>query len=181
MQLLQTLVLRSLKQAVYSPDNTGHFGLAFDAYVHFTSPIRRYPDLLTHRAIKACLAGTRVEGEDWEALGRQCSEAERRADEASRDVESWLKCDYMKDHVGGEFSGAVTGVVPFGLFVTLDDYYVDGLVHISELGRDYFQFDPARHQLVGERSGARHRLADRMRVRLVRVDLETRKMDFVPA
>ncbi len=180
-QLLQTLVLRSLKQAVYSPDNTGHFGLAFDAYVHFTSPIRRYPDLLTHRAIKACLAGSRVEGEDWEALGRHCSEAERRADEASRDVESWLKCDYMKDHVGGEFSGAVTGVVPFGLFVTLDDYYVDGLVHISELGRDYFQFDAARHQLVGERSGVRYRLADRMRVKLVRVDLETRKMDFVPA
>jgi len=180
-QLLQTLVLRSLKQAVYSPDNTGHFGLAFDAYVHFTSPIRRYPDLLTHRAIKACLAGARVEGEDWEALGRHCSEAERRADEASRDVESWLKCDYMKDQVGGEFSGAVTGVVPFGLFVTLDDYYVDGLVHISELGRDYFQFDPARHQLLGERSGTRYRLADRMRVKLVRVDLETRKMDFVPA
>jgi len=181
MQLLQTLVLRSLKQAVYSPDNTGHFGLAFDAYVHFTSPIRRYPDLLTHRAIKACLAGRRVEGLDWEALGRHCSEAERRADEASRDVESWLKCDYMKDQVGGEFSGAVTGVVPFGLFVTLDEYYVDGLVHISELGRDYFQFDPARHQLLGERSGTRYRLADRMRVKLVRVDLETRKMDFVPA
>ncbi|MDX1376651.1 MAG: VacB/RNase II family 3'-5' exoribonuclease, partial [Burkholderiales bacterium] len=180
-QLLQTLVLRSLKQAVYSPDNSGHFGLAFDAYVHFTSPIRRYPDLLTHRAIKACLSGARVEGEDWEALGRHCSEAERRADEASRDVESWLKCDYMKDQVGGEFSGAVTGVVPFGLFVTLDDYYVDGLVHISELGRDYFQFDAARHQLVGERTGTRYRLADRMRVRLVRVDLETRKMDFVPA
>jgi ribonuclease R len=181
MQLLQTLVLRSLKQAVYSPDNTGHFGLAFDAYVHFTSPIRRYPDLLTHRAIKACLAGRRIEGLDWEALGRHCSEAERRADEASRDVESWLKCDYMKDQVGGEFSGAVTGVVPFGLFVTLDDYYVDGLVHISELGRDYFQFDAARHQLVGERTKTRFRLADRMRVKLVRVDLETRKMDFVPA
>ena len=180
-QLLQTLVLRSLKQAIYSPDNTGHFGLAFDAYVHFTSPIRRYPDLLTHRAIKACLTGGRLEGIDWEQLGRHCSEAERRADEASRDVESWLKCDYMKDQVGGEFSGAVTGVVPFGLFVTLDEYYVDGLVHISELGRDYFQFDPARHQLVGERSGRRFRLADRMRVKLVRVDLESRKMDFVPA
>ncbi len=180
-ELLQTLVLRSLKQAVYSPDNAGHFGLAFDAYVHFTSPIRRYPDLLTHRAIKACLARTRVEGVDWEALGRHCSETERRADEASRDVENWLKCDYMKDQVGGEFSGVVTGVVPFGVFVTLDGFYVDGLVHISELGRDYFQFDAAHHQLVGERSGARFRLADRMRVKLVRVDLETRKMDFVPA
>jgi ribonuclease R len=174
-------VLRSLRQAAYSPDNTGHFGLAFDAYVHFTSPIRRYPDLLTHRAIKACLAARRIEGLDWEALGRHCSEAERRADDAGRDVESWLKCDYMKDQVGGEFSGAVTGVVPFGLFVTLDEYYVDGLVHISELGRDYFQFDAARHQLVGERSKTRFRLADRMRVKLVRVDLETRKMDFVPA
>jgi len=180
-ELLQTLVLRSLKQAVYSPDNAGHFGLAFDAYVHFTSPIRRYPDLLTHRAIKACLARRRVEGVDWEALGRHCSETERRADEASRDVESWLKCDYMKDQVGGEFSGAVTGVVPFGVFVTLDEYYVDGLVHISELGQDYFQFDAAHHQLIGERSGARFRLADRMQVKLVRVDLETRKMDFVPA
>jgi ribonuclease R len=180
-QLLQTLVLRSLKQAVYSPDNTGHFGLAFDAYVHFTSPIRRYPDLLTHRAIKACLGGRRLEHLDWEQLGRHCSEAERRADDASRDVESWLKCDYMKEHVGGEFSGAVTGVVPFGLFVTLDEYHVDGLVHISELGRDYFQFDAARHQLVGERSGKRYRLADRMRVKLVRVDLDTRKMDFVLA
>ncbi len=179
--LLQTILLRSLKQAVYSPDNAGHFGLAFEAYVHFTSPIRRYPDLLVHRAIKACLAGRRYEGVDWDALGRHCSETERRADEASRDVENWLKCFYMKEHVGGVFTGAVTGVTSFGLFVTLDDYFVDGLVHISELGRDYFQFDAARHMLLGERSGQRFRLADRMKVKLVRVDLETRKIDFVPA
>ena len=118
--------------------------------------------------------------EDWEALGRHCSETERRADEASRDVENWLKCYYMRDHVGGTFSGSITGVVPFGLFVTLDDYFVDGLVHISELGRDYFQFDPARHMLLGERTGRRYRLADRMTVKLVRVDLDTRKIDLVP-
>ncbi|MGH8736192.1 MAG: ribonuclease R [Burkholderiales bacterium] len=179
--LLQTILLRSLKQAIYSPDNAGHFGLAFEAYVHFTSPIRRYPDLLVHRAIKACLEGRRYEGVDWDALGRHCSDTERRADEASRDVENWLKCFYMKEHVGGVFDGAVTGVTSFGLFVTLDDYFVDGLVHISELGRDYFQFDAARHMLLGERTGQRFRLADRMKVELVRVDLETRKIDFLPA
>ena len=154
--LLQTILLRSLKQAVYSPSNAGHFGLAFEAYVHFTSPIRRYPDLLVHRAIKATLSQKKYGEEDWEALGRHCSETERRADEASRDVENWLKCYYMRDHVGGTFSGSITGVVPFGLFVTLDDYFVDGLVHISELGRDYFQFDPARHMLLGERTGRRY-------------------------
>jgi len=179
--LLQTILLRSLKQAVYSPSNVGHFGLAFDAYAHFTSPIRRYPDLLVHRAIKAALANRSYSDLDWEELGRHCSETERRADDASRDVENWLKCYYMRDHVGGTFSGSITGVVPFGLFVTLDDYFVDGLVHISELGRDYFQFDAARHMLLGERTGKRFRLADRMTVKLVRVDLETRKIDFVPA
>jgi ribonuclease R len=179
--LLQTILLRSLKQAVYSPNNAGHFGLAFDAYVHFTSPIRRYPDLLVHRAIKAVLSSKKYTNVDWEALGRHCSETERRADDASRDVENWLKCYYMRDHVGGTFSGTITGVAPFGVFVTLDDYYVDGLVHISELGRDYFQFDAARHVLLGERSGKRFRLADRMTVKLVRVDLDTRKIDLVPA
>jgi len=179
--LLQTILLRSLKQAVYSPNNAGHFGLAFDAYVHFTSPIRRYPDLLVHRAIKAILARKRYDGVEWEALGRHCSETERRADDASRDVENWLKCYYMRDHVGGTFSGTITGVAPFGLFVTLDDYFVDGLVHISELGRDYFQYDDARHMLLGDRTGMRYRLADRMTVKLVRVDIEQRKMDLVPA
>ncbi len=179
--LLQTILLRSLKQAVYSPDNAGHFGLAFEAYVHFTSPIRRYPDLVVHRAIKASLEGRRYDGVDWDALGKHCSETERRADDASRDVENWLKCWYMQDHVGGVFEGAVTGVTAFGLFVTLDDYFVDGLVHISELGRDYFRFDAAHHSLLGERTGRRYRLADRMKVKLVRVDLESRKIDFVPA
>jgi len=179
--LLQTVLLRSLKQAVYTPENVGHFGLAFEAYVHFTSPIRRYPDLLVHRAIKSLLTGKTYEGLDWQQLGRHCSETERRADDASRDVESWLKCMYMKDQVGGSYSGTITGVVPFGLFVTLDDYFVDGLVHISELGRDYFQYDGARHLLFGERSKKRFRLADRMKVRLVRVDVDQRKIDLVPA
>jgi ribonuclease R len=179
--LLQTILLRSLKQAVYSPNNLGHFGLAFDSYVHFTSPIRRYPDLLVHRAIKAVLAHKRYEGIDWEEMGRHCSETERRADDASRDVENWLKCYYMRDQVGGTFSGTITGVVPFGLFVTLDNYFVDGLVHISELGRDYFQYDAVHHQLLGERTAKRFRLADRMTVKLVRVDLDSRKMDLVPA
>ena len=178
--LLQTILLRSLKQAVYSPENLGHFGLAFDAYVHFTSPIRRYPDLVVHRAIKAALAGRRYEGVDWNALGVHCSETERRADEASRDVENWLKCQYMQEHVGTAFEGRVTGVTAFGLFVTLDAYYVDGLLHVSELGRDYFRYDAARHQLLGERTGRRYRLADPIRVKLVRVDLERRKIDFVP-
>ena len=179
--LLQTILLRSLKQAVYSPTNAGHFGLAFEAYLHFTSPIRRYPDLLVHRAIKALLERKRYEGGiDWEALGRHCSETERRADDASRDVENWLKCYYMRDHVGRTFAGTITGVAPFGLFVTLDEYFVDGLVHISELGRDYFQYDAARHMLLGERTGKRFRLADRMKVQLVRVDLESRKIDLIP-
>jgi ribonuclease R len=179
--LLQTILLRSLKQAVYSPSNVGHFGLAFDAYVHFTSPIRRYPDLVVHRAIKAALAGKRYENVDWDALGVHCSETERRADEASRDVENWLKCQYMQEHVGTAFEGRITGVTAFGLFVTLNEYYVDGLIHVSELGRDYFRFDAARHLLLGERTGRRYRLADPVRVRLVRVDLERRKIDFVPA
>ena len=179
--LLQTILLRSLKQAVYTPENLGHFGLAFDAYVHFTSPIRRYPDLLVHRAIKALLSDQKYSGINWEEVGRHCSETERRADEASRDVENWLKCYYMQDHVGGTFEGRVTGVTSFGLFVMLDDYFVDGLVHISELGRDYFRFEPTRHMLLGERTGKRYRLADRLKVKLVRVDLETRKIDLVPA
>ena len=178
--LLQTILLRSLKQAVYTPENLGHFGLAFDAYVHFTSPIRRYPDLLVHRAVKALLLKQKYSGIDWEEVGRHCSETERRADEASRDVENWLKCYYMQDHVGGVYAGRVTGVTSFGLFVMLDDYFVDGLVHISELGRDYFRFEPTRHMLLGERTGRRYRLADRIKVKLVRVDLETRKIDLVP-
>jgi len=167
--------------AVYSAQNGGHFGLALEAYAHFTSPIRRYPDLLVHRAIKALLNNKKYDGLDWEGLGRHCSETERRADDASRDVESWLKCFYMKEHVGEVFTGTITGVVPFGLFVTLDNYFVDGLVHISELGRDYFEYDSARHMLFGSRTEKRFRLTDRMKVKLVRVDVDQRKMDLVPA
>jgi ribonuclease R len=179
--LLQTILLRSLKQAVYSPNNLGHFGLAFESYVHFTSPIRRYPDLVVHRVIKALLEKKTYAVDNWEALGRHCSETERRADDASRDVENWLKCFYMRDHVNKTFVGTITGVAAFGLFVTLDDYFVDGLVHISELGRDYYQYDATRHVLMGERTRKRFRLADRMKVKLVRVDLDTRKIDLVPA
>jgi len=182
LQLLQTVMLRSLRQAVYSPDNVGHFGLAYDAYTHFTSPIRRYPDLLVHRAIKAVLGGERYmpaqDGGDWEAIGMHCSMTERRADEADRDVENWLKCYYMQDRIGEEFDGSVSAVVPFGLFVALDDVFVEGLVHISDLGNDYFHFDDAHHTLVGERTGERYRLSDRIRVQLVRVNMEASKIDF---
>jgi ribonuclease R len=180
-QLIQTVMLRSLMQAVYSPDNLGHFGLAYDAYAHFTSPIRRYPDLVIHRSIKAVLKGERYQPGNWKELGVHCSQTERRADEASRDVLSWLKCYYMQDRVNEEFVGTVSAVTGFGLFVALTDLYVEGLVHISELGSDYFHFDQAKHQLLGERTGKRYRLSDRIRVRLVRVDLETSKIDFVLA
>jgi ribonuclease R len=180
-QLLQTVMLRSLRQAVYSPDNVGHFGLAYESYTHFTSPIRRYPDLLVHRAIKAVLNGTRYSPGDWHGLGIHCSQTERRADDATRDVESWLKCYYMQDKIGEDFSGVISGVTGFGLFVALDGIYVEGLVHISELPSDYFHFDFAKHMLLGERSGKRFRLGDRISVRLVNVDLESSKIDFVLA
>ncbi|MGG7055296.1 ribonuclease R [Nitrosomonas sp. ANs5] len=178
-QLLQTVMLRSLSQAMYSPDNIGHFGLAYETYTHFTSPIRRYPDLLVHRAIKATLAGQHYSPGDWHELGKHCSTTERRADEATREVESWLKCFYMQDKIGDSFDGVISGVTGFGLFVALDDIYVEGLVHISELPSDYFHHDPVKHVLRGERSGKSFRLGDRLRVKLVRVDLETRKIDFV--
>ncbi len=181
--LLQTVLLRSLQQAQYRPDNAGHFGLAYDAYTHFTSPIRRYPDLLIHRAIKACLASQQYKpsGQTWVELGANCSMTERRADDATRDVEAWLKCFYMQDRVGEVFPGTISGVTSFGVFVTLDDLNVDGLVHITELGRDYFRFDPARHSLVGEKSGIAFQLAGRVRVRVARVDLEQTKIDFTLA
>ena len=179
--MLQTVMLRSLAQAVYTPENVGHFGLAYDAYAHFTSPIRRYPDLLVHRGIKAVLKGQKYEGVDWNAVGNHCSETERRADDATRDVEAWLKSFYMQDHVGEEFDGTISGVTAFGLFVTLDELYVDGLVHISDLGQDYFQFDSQKHQLRGERSGVKYQLAGRVRVKVVRVNLEQAKIDFVLA
>jgi ribonuclease R len=177
--MLQTVMLRSLHQAVYTPENVGHFGLAYDAYAHFTSPIRRFPDLLVHRGIKAVLKKQRYEAGNLEQIGTHCSETERRADDATRDVEAWLKSYYMQDHVGEEFEGTISGVTHFGLFVTLDELYVDGLVHISDLGQDYFQFDAAKHSLRGERSGVKYQLAGRVRVKVVRVNLEQAKIDFV--
>lgn len=194
--LLQTMSLRSMQQAVYSPDNMGHFGLAYPAYSHFTSPIRRYPDLLTHRVIKALLAGQRYvpdlqaqpvvigrsqrehEHAIWEKLGLILSASERRADEASRDVEAWLKCWFVKERVGEDFSGTVTGVASFGIFVTLDTLHVEGLVHVSELGSEYFQFNDSLHELRGERTGMRYRLTDKVQVQVSRVDLEARRIEF---
>jgi ribonuclease R len=178
-QLLQTVMLRSLRQAVYSPDNVGHFGLAYEQYTHFTSPIRRYPDLLIHRAIKAALRKEKLTKLKLDAVGEHCSMTERRADDASRDVETWLKTYYMRDHLGSEFWGTVSSVTSFGLFVALDEVFVEGLVHISELGQDYFRFDPVKHWLLGERTGQRFRLGDRLRVKVVRADIESSKIDFV--
>ena len=178
-QLLQTMMLRSLRQAIYSPDNVGHFGLSYEHYTHFTSPIRRYPDLLVHRSIKAALADEHYTPGNWEEIGLHCSMTERRADEATRDVVNWLKCYYMRDRIGEEFDGTIAAIVPFGVFVALYAVYVEGLVHVSELGEDYFQFDAAKQQMLGERSGRRYRLGDRLRVRLVRADLESGRIDFV--
>jgi ribonuclease R len=203
---IHTLLLRSMQQAIYTASNNGHFGLAYGAYTHFTSPIRRYPDLLVHRVLKAILAGKRYHlagssktrkleqrrgkparaaakplGRDmelWEAAGGHCSANERRADEASRDVEAWLKCRYMRERLGEEFAGTVSGVTGFGLFVTLDALYVEGLVHISELGGEYHRFDEARQELRGERTGIRYAMGARVRVQVSRVDLDGRKIDF---
>jgi ribonuclease R len=178
--LLQTVMLRSLRQAKYEPENIGHFGLGYEAYTHFTSPIRRYPDLLVHRAIKAVLQGKQYKpAQKWAELGIHCSMTERRADDATRDVEAWLKCFYMRDHLGSVFTGTVSSVTSFGMFISLDDLYVEGLVHISELGKDYFHFDAAKHHLLGERTGQSYRLGDRVEVRVVKVDMESTKIDFV--
>jgi ribonuclease R len=181
--LLQTVLLRSLQQAQYRPDNVGHFGLSYEAYAHFTSPIRRYPDLLVHRAIKAVLAKTqyRPSGASWPELGTHCSITERRADDATRDVENWLKCYFMQDKVGETFGGTISGVTSFGIFVTLDQLNIDGLVHVTELGRDYFHFDAGRHAMIGERGGRVFQLAGRVKVKVARVDLETTKIDFTLA
>ncbi len=236
--LLQTMMLRSMQQAIYTPINSGHFGLAYEAYAHFTSPIRRYPDLLNHRAIKALLAGVRYRpvvlsgsadaaaseadgvvtangvdpgvssalarvkaaarsgrmrierGADngpgradedvsaWETLGLVSSVNERRADDATRDVEAWLKCQYMRERVGEQYRGRITGVAPFGIFVTLETLYVEGMVHVSELGSDYFQFNETSHELRGERTGRRFRLTDEIDVQVARVNLEGRRIDF---
>ncbi|WP_408594903.1 ribonuclease R [Limnohabitans sp.] len=215
-QQIHSMLLRSMQQAIYTPINSGHFGLAFEAYTHFTSPIRRYPDLLVHRVIKAILLkrryqlpvlptpgeahaklarrlATRVrepsqklelktkptpDQQAWEAAGLHCSANERRADEASRDVEAWLKCKYMREHLGEEYGGVVTSATGFGLFVTLDAMYVEGLVHITELGGEYFRFDEARQELRGERTGIRYAIGSRVRIQVSRVDLDGRKIDF---
>ena len=213
-QQIHTMLLRSMQQAIYTPMNSGHFGLAFDAYTHFTSPIRRYPDLLVHRVIKAILQERKYQLPDlptpgeahaklekrlasrapkrdgapvakpsadtlaWQAAGLHCSANERRADEASRDVEAWLKCKYMREHLGEEFAGVVSSVTSFGVFVTLDAMYVEGLVHITELGGEYFRFDEARQELRGERTGIRYQLGTRVQVQVSRVDLDGRRIDF---
>ena len=219
---IHSMLLRSMQQAIYTPINSGHFGLAFDAYTHFTSPIRRYPDLLVHRVIKSILGKTKYQlpnlpipgeahaklskrlaknaggrvaskvaeptqklskaaqaaNQAWQAAGLHCSANERRADEASRDVEAWLKCKYMREHLGEEYGGVVTTATSFGIFVTLDALYVEGLVHITELGGEYFKFDEVRQELRGERTGIRYHIGDRVRVQVSRVDLDGRKIDF---
>jgi ribonuclease R len=214
---IHSMLLRSMQQAIYTPVNSGHFGLAFEAYTHFTSPIRRYPDLLVHRVIKAILAKTKYQlpvlplpgeahaklsrrlekglsaraaepGEKpkklsaesiaWQAAGMHCSANERRADEASRDVEAWLKCKYMREHLGEEYGGVVSSVTSFGIFVTLDAMYVEGLVHITELGGEYYRFDEMRQELRGERTGMRYGIGTRVRVQVSRVDLDGRRIDF---
>jgi ribonuclease R len=212
-QQIHSMLLRSMQQAIYTPMNGGHFGLAYEAYTHFTSPIRRYPDLLVHRVIKAVLKQVKYQlpalptpGEAhaklskrlasraavsdqkskkpsidqiaWQAAGLHCSANERRADEASRDVEAWLKCKYMREHLGEEFGGVVSSATTFGIFVTLDAMYVEGLVHITELGGEYFRFDEARQELRGERTGMRYAIGTRVRVQVSRVDLDGRKIDF---
>jgi ribonuclease R len=205
---IHSMLLRSMQQAIYTAVNSGHFGLAYEAYTHFTSPIRRYPDLLVHRVIKALLGdrrfhlapnpltrtpeprrgskpaaarGTKPLSQEallWEAAGAHCSANERRADEASRDVEAWLKCRFMREHLGEEYSGTVSAVAAFGLFVTLDALYVEGLVHITELGGEYYRFDETRQELRGERTGVRYAVGARVRVQVSRVDLDSRKIDF---
>ena len=216
-QQIHSMLLRSMSQAIYTPMNEGHFGLAYEAYTHFTSPIRRYPDLLVHRVIKAILGRSRYQlpmlpmpGEAhaklakrlaarvkaptqkpqkavvapskeilaWQAAGLHCSANERRADEASRDVEAWLKCKYMREHLGEEYSGIVTSATTFGIFVTLDQMYVEGLVHVTELGGEYFKFDEHRQELRGERTGIRYAIGTRVQVQVSRVDLDGRKIDF---
>jgi ribonuclease R len=181
--LIQTVVVRSMPQAVYQPENVGHFGLALPEYAHFTSPIRRYPDLMVHRGIRHILRGGTADTFPWSAgamaaLGQQCSFKERRADEATRDALSWLKCEYMRDKLGEEFDALVTGVVDFGLFVQVKGVQVDGLVHVSALGTDYFSRDSSGYRLVGARSGRVFRLGDHLRVRLINVIIDERKIDF---
>ena len=183
--LIQTVMLRSLKQAIYIESNDGHFGLAYDAYTHFTSPIRRYPDLLIHRAIGHLIDMQPLDtfaynDDEMSRLGKHCSSTERRADEASREVVTWLKCEYMQDKVGQVFQGKISAVTSFGLFVELQNVYVEGLVHVTALRSDYYAFDAIKHRLVGERSGHVYRLGDPMTILVARVDLDERKIDFEP-
>lgn len=184
--LIQTVLLRSLSQALYSAENLGHFGLSFSAYTHFTSPIRRYPDLIVHRALKHLINGGRPDEFEYsqprlQGLGEHCSSTERRADEATRDAVDWLKCEYMMDKVGDDFKGIITSVNSFGIFVELDEIYVDGLVHITALDNDYYHFDPVGHRLSGERSGQVYRLGDQIKIKVAAVNLDDRKIDFVLA
>lgn len=196
--LIQTVMLRSLSQAVYTCENNGHFGLNYEGYTHFTSPIRRYPDLLVHRAIRSVIRSRRetphvvragaasipkprlypYDEAALEQLGEQCSMTERRADEATRDVTNWLKCEFMRDRVGEVFPGVITATTGFGLFVELKDIYVEGLVHVSALPGDYYHYDQVHHRLTGERSGRTFRLGDTVEVKVMRVDLDERKIDF---
>lgn len=181
--LIQTVLLRSMSQAVYDPENKGHFGLAYEAYTHFTSPIRRYPDLLVHRAIKKILLKqtTPINDDLLDKAGGHCSMTERRADDATREAIDWLKCEFMMDKVGQEFAGIISGVTNFGFFVELKDVFVEGLVHISTLPSDYYHFDPIKHQLLGDRSNRRFRLGDEVKVQLARVNLDQGEIDFVLA
>ncbi|MFZ5595031.1 MAG: ribonuclease R [Pseudomonadota bacterium] len=182
-RLLQTVMLRSLGQATYHPENTGHFGLAHEAYTHFTSPIRRYPDLLVHRAIRHAVAGKKAKTfgysvDDMASFGEHCSTTERRADEATRDAVDWLKCEFMLDKVGEEFDGIISSVTSFGIFVELKEIYVEGLVHVTALKNDYYHFDSVGHRLRGEHTGKVYRLSDPVRIRVMRVDLDNRRIDF---
>jgi len=181
--LIETVALRSMSQAQYSPEQKGHFGLALELYAHFTSPIRRYPDLLTHRAIKHIIKGKKPNRFDYSeadmvGFGEHCSYCNRRADEATRDVESWLKCEFMSDKVGDEFTGVVSSVTSFGLFVELDNIHIDGLIHVTALGDDYYHFDAGKHRLLGERTNRSFRLGDALNVKLVRVSLDDKKIDL---
>ncbi|NVK23548.1 MAG: ribonuclease R, partial [Gammaproteobacteria bacterium] len=185
-ELIQTMMIRSMRQAVYQADNIGHFGLALEGYAHFTSPIRRYPDLIVHRAIKGILhkQGQKTSGhhvyddEELDYLGEQCSTTERRADDATRDVEAALKCEFMQDHIDNEYAGVVSSVTSFGMFVRLIDLHIEGLVHITALGNDYFHYDNERHTLIGERTRRVYRLGDEVEVRVKSVDMDDRQIDF---
>ena len=181
--LINTVLLRSMPRAEYNPDNIGHFGLAHEHYAHFTSPIRRYPDLLVHRAIRHILSGKQAGSFKYnhaamQELGEHCSTTERRADDATRDAVDWLKCEYMLDKVGETYAGIISSVTSFGIFVELQEIYVEGLVHVTAMGNDYYHFDPTRHWLMGERTNKIYRLGDQLDVRVVQVNLDERKIDF---